>query len=91
MLNRIRVGKEIPEDIEKLRERVRKENHPDIKKEKDALYIFGTNVKLNQMNNKRLKAIKLDEKVIMVITLHKAIKNIKPAVNNAGNISNTPF
>ena len=64
MLNRIREGMETTEDIEKLRERVRNENHHDIIKEKDALYIFGTNSKVNQMNNRRLKTLKKDEKII---------------------------
>ena len=91
MLNRIRIGRETSEDIEKLKERVRNENHQDIKKEKDALYIFGTNAKVNQMNNKRLKTLKGDEKVILAICLHKTMKNFSPHTNNAGNISNTPF
>jgi energy-coupling factor transporter ATP-binding protein EcfA2 len=43
MLNRIRIGEQTTEDIEKLKERVRSENHADIKREKDALFIFGTN------------------------------------------------
>ena len=34
MLNRIRVGKQTSDDIQKLKERVRNENHEDIKKEK---------------------------------------------------------
>ena len=33
MLNRIRIGQETATDIQELKERVRKENHPDIKKE----------------------------------------------------------
>ena len=37
MLNRIRIGEEIAEDIRKLEERVRDENHVDIRNEKDAL------------------------------------------------------
>ena len=49
---------------------VRKESHPDIKREKDALYVFGTNKKVNQMNNKRLKALKGEETVISAICLH---------------------
>ena len=91
MLNRIRIGMEIPDDIEKLKERVRNENHPDIRKEKDALYIFGTNAKVNQMNNRRLKTLKGEEKEILAICLHKTMKHFSPHTNSAGNISNTPF
>ena len=43
------------------------------------------------MNNRRLKAISGEERTIMAICLHKTMKNFKPAVNNAGNICNTPF
>ena len=55
MLNRIQIGKETREDIEIFKGRVRPEDHEDIKKESDALYIFGTNKKVNQMNDRRLK------------------------------------
>ena len=48
-------------------------------------------MKVNQMNNRSLKDLKGEEQVIMAICLHKSIKNFKPSVNNAGNISNTPF
>ena len=91
ILNRIRIGQETAEDIERLKERVRKENHPDIKKELDALYIFGTNKNVNQMNNKRLKALKGKERVIMATCLHKTMKKFSPTVSNAGTINNTPF
>ena len=91
MLNRIRIGQETSLDVQDLKERVRKENHKDIKKEIGALFIFGTNKKVNQMNNKRLKALKGEEITIMAICLHKSMRNFNPKVNNAGNISNTPF
>ena len=91
MLNRIRVGNETPEDIKDLKERVRKESHPDIKKEKDALYIFGTNLKVNQMNNKRLKLLKGEETVISAICIHRTIKNFNPKVDKKGNVGSTPF
>jgi hypothetical protein len=91
MLNRIRIGKETAEDIEKLKERVRDENHEDIRRENDALYIFGTNKKVNQMNNKRLKALQGEEHVIMAICLHKTIKNFSPPEGKAGEVLKTPF
>jgi hypothetical protein len=91
MLNRIRVGKQTHDDIDKLKQRVRDANHGDIKKEKDALFIFGTNKKVNRMNNKRLKALKGDEYLIMAICLHKAIKNFNPPEGKAGEVLKTPF
>ena len=54
MLNRIRIGEQTTEDIEKLKERVRSEKHIDIKKEKDALYFFGTNKKVTTTKDSRL-------------------------------------
>ena len=58
---------------------------------KNALYLFGTNKKVNQMNNKLLKAIQGEEKVIIATCLHKTIKHFDPSVSNAGTINNTPF
>ena len=72
MLNR--VGAETPEDIEELKERVRTESHPDIKREKDSLDVFGTNKKVNQMNNKRLKAQMGEETVILASCIHKELQ-----------------
>ena len=91
MLNRIRIGLETPVDVEKLTERVRNINHIDIRREHDALYIFGTNKKVNQMNNMRLKKLKGDEKVVLAICIHRTIKKFNPIESNAGTISNTPF
>ena len=91
MLNRIRIGKETEEDIELLKTRIRKQNDPEIMNEKDAIYIFGTNNKVNQMNKKRLNMLKAETMVIQAICLHKTIKDFKPSLDNAGNINNTPF
>ena len=91
MLNRIRIGQQTAEDIQELKKRVRKANHPDIKKEAGALFTFGTNDKVNQMNNRRLKEISGEERVIPAICLHKTIKKFKPVMNSAGNIKGTPL
>ena len=64
-----------PEDIQELKTRVRETNHPDVKNESGALFLFGTNKRVNQMNNKRLKALKEKEIIIPAITLQKTIKN----------------
>ena len=91
MLNRIRIGEEADEDIRKLKERVRDENHVDTKNEKDAIYIFGTNKKVNQMNHRRLKALHGEETVIKAICIHKTIKNFNPPEGKAGEVLKTPF
>ena len=91
MLNRIRIGKETAEDIEKLKERVRPGTHEDIRKEMDALYIFGTNKKVNEMNKKRLNSMNGDEYVVTAICLHKTMKNSNPPECKAGEVNKTPF
>ena len=91
LLNRARIGEETKEDIETLKKRVRSEKHPDIRCEKDALYLFGTNKKVNQMNDRRLKALGGEAKIIKAICLHRTIKNFKPPISNSGNINNTPL
>ena len=91
ILNRIRTGDQTADDIEKLKERVRGEKHHDIKKEKDALFIFGTNKKVNEMNNKRIKALKAEEKMIKAICIHRTIKNFNPPDGKAGEVMKTPF
>ena len=91
MLNRIRIGKETTLDIEELKTRVRKQNHPDINKESGALFIFGTNKMVNQMNDKQLKALRGKEMLIPAVLLHKSMTKFNPPTNNAGNILNTPF
>ena len=91
MLNRIRVGQETSDDISKLKEKVRHQDHDDIKKEKDALFIFGTNKKVNQVNNQRIKALKGKEHIIPAITIHKTIKNFSPPEGKAGEVLKTPF
>ena len=89
MLNRIRIGEETPKDIEKLKERVRKADHNDIKQNQDALFIFGTNSKVNAMNNKRLKALKGEEYTVEAITIHKTIKNFNPPEGKGGEVHKT--
>ena len=91
MLNRIRIGEETEEDIAQLKSRIRKENDPEIKHEKDALYIFGTNKKVNHMNKKRLNMLSNEPMLFKATCLHKTIKDFKPSIDNAGNINNTPF
>ena len=91
ILNRIRTGDETQEDIEELKAQVRKENHEDIKKEEDALYIYGTNKNVNKMNKKRLKTLKGEEHLIEAITIHKTMKNFSPPEGKAGEVLHTPF
>jgi len=90
-LNRIRVGNETEADIQTLKEKVRHELHEDILKEKDALYIYGTNKNVNKMNKRRLKDLKEEELIVKAVCLHRSIKNFDPAEGNAGEVNKTPF
>ena len=51
ILNRIRIGSHTEEDMKKLRERVRPKNHKDLK-DKNALYLFGKNKPVDEINAK---------------------------------------
>ena len=90
MLNRIRIGQETEEDFVKLEKRVRPRNHPDLKNE-DAIYLFGKNKPVNEMNEKGLLKIKGEELEIKALCHHNTIKNFVPPVSKSGTINNTPF
>ena len=73
-----------------LKERARNKDHGDIRKEKDALYIFGTNAKVNVLNANRLGDDEnLPESKAIVTRSGKPAK--KPKLNNDGSIINTPL
>ena len=91
MLNRIRVGEETKEDIEQLKSKAKKEDHRDIKQEKNAICLFGTNKNVNKVNNRRLKQLKEEEYVIKALAIHKTIKNFNPPEGKAGEVLKTPF
>ena len=60
-------------------------------REKDALFIFGTNKKVNEVNNRRLNALGGDEHVIKAVTIHETIKNSSLPEGKAGEVMKTPF
>ena len=57
VLNRICVGEQTDEDMEKLQKRVRPKNHADLK-DPDSLWLFGKNKPVDDINTKRLLKIK---------------------------------
>ena len=91
MLNRIRVGQETSEDIEQLKTKAKKEDHRDIKQERNAIYLFGTNKNVNKINNRKLKHLKGEEHVIKALAIHKTMKNFNPPEGKAGEVLKTPF
>ena len=80
ILNIMRVGEHTKEDMELLRTRVRPKNHPDLK---DALYIAGTKVSVNDHNTKCLN--ELYESRAKYFT--KLRSNFKPHIQKDGTIS----
>ena len=90
ILNRIRIGTQTIEDIKILEKRVRPKNHPDLKEE-NAIYLFGKNKPVDDMNEKRLAKIKSKEFLIEAICFHNTMKKFKPPISKTGTINNTPF
>ena len=90
MLNRIRVGEQTEEDIHHLEKRVRPRNHKDLK-DPDAIFLFGKNKPVDEMNEKRLLKIKEEEFVIKAKCFHNTIKNFRPPVSKTGTVKETPF
>jgi hypothetical protein len=90
ILNRIRIGEQTDEDMIGLEKRVRPKNHPDLK-DKDAMYLFGKNKPVDEMNEKRLMKIKGEEFIIEAKSFHSTMKNFKPPISKTGTINNTPF
>ena len=90
ILNRIRTGQQTESDRIKLEKRVRPRNHPDLK-DKDAIYLFGKNKPVDEMNEKRLLKIKGEEYVVEAKCFYATMKDFKPPVSKTGTICNTPF
>ena len=73
-----------------LKERVRPKNHKDLKN-KDALYLFGKNKPVDEINTKRILALQGEEFKLDAQCFHESIKNFKPPISKTGAINNTPF
>ena len=90
ILNRIRVGSHTEDDMKNLRERVRPKNHKDLK-DKNALYLFGKNKPVDEINTKRILELKGEEFHLAAQCFHDSIKDFKPPISKTGAINNTPF
>ena len=92
ILNRIRIGQVLEEDLDILRTRVRPLGHPDLV---GSMYLTGTNVEVNKFNDAGLNQLSTDLVVAEAVNIHPTIKNFKPHVNSRGNIgtekNETPF
>ena len=90
VLNRIRVGEQTDEDIQKLQKRVRPRNHADLK-DPDSLWLFGKNKPVDDINTKRLLKIKGHEIKIKAKCFHNTMKDFKPPIGKSGTVKETPF
>ena len=88
MLNRIRIGEQNDEDMNLLRSRVRRENHPDLK---GALYITAKRAAVNEHNEKCLNSISGELYEIQAKHFTKLKQNFKPNITSNGVISDTQF
>ena len=89
MLNRIRVGKQSKDDIERLKARVRPENHPDINSK--STKICSTREEAAEFNTKRLNNLPGKLYTMEAKHLCKSKKNFKPIIRKAGQIADTQF
>ena len=89
ILNRIRVGNIEEEDMQKLEERVRPINHPDIPKE--ALVISCKNKDVNAINEEKLALIEGKEYIVEATAKTQTQKMINPRTDPSGAMRNTPL
>ena len=89
LLNRIRKGDIIEEDIKILTERVRHSNHPEIPK--DALVITCTNKEVNRINEERLAMIHEEEYLFESINRGINQKGFSPKTDPSGAVIGTPL
>ena len=89
ILNRIRCGDILNEDIQALAERVRPLNHPEIPQ--DALFITCTNKEVNRINKERLELI--GEKEYQFDSINKGYgkKDFNPKIDASGAVTGTPL
>ena len=78
MLNRVRVGLQNDEDLNMLQERVRPEDHSNLK---GALVIASTHEVINKNNNRRLDELNSELIVIEAINSHNNISNYVPRIH----------
>ena len=76
LLNRVRVGQQTEDDMELLRTRIRRSNHPDLKEA--SLYIVCKRKDCAMINAQFLKRMKGELITVKAIHHHATRKNYKP-------------
>ena len=89
IMNRIRVGKHTEDDLNVLEERVRPENHSDLK---EALVIACKHKDVHKHNELCLDQIENDLFTIKAVNTHPNIVNYKPKIEKRKlTVGNTPY
>ena len=91
VLNRVRTGEFTEDDIELLKTRVKEKDDLEVKRQDEALHIYGTNMKVNSRNKKKVNEIEGELLEVKAENRHRMIRNFKPKVDAAGCVLNTPF
>ena len=89
LLNRMRIGKQNSNDIQKLREKVRPEGSKDL--EDAFLFIGGKRVPCAKRNKQYLAKLEGQDILIPSINSHDSIKNYQPKLHKDGTIDITGF
>ena len=89
VLNRIRVGKQIAEDINILKERVREETHPDL--QTSSTRIYSTVNEVVEYNRRKVEELEGSSYIIKAKHFTKTNANFKPNIDKSGRIGDTQF
>ena len=90
LLNRVRVGQQTEDDMELLRTRIRRSNHPDLKEA--SLYIVCKRKDCAMINAQFLKKMKGELITVKAIHHHATRKNYKPYIEpKEGAVAATSF
>ena len=90
LLNRVRVGQQTEDDMEMLRTRIRRANHPDLKEA--SMYIVCKRRDCAMINSQFLKKMKGEMITIKAIHHHATRKNVKPYIEpKEGAVASTSF
>ena len=87
LLNRVRIGQHTEEDLAKLRTRVFKKDDAAIPT--NALYISGTNLEVNRINDMRLSKLEGTEQVFVASVFSDTKGYFKPNIDKKGDVNGT--
>ena len=87
ILNRLRIGKPNPVDIDLIERRVREAGHADIKD--DAMFVSCVNRTVNDLNTKRINALPGPGIVLNAVNINSTNRSFQPWISKNGNVHTT--